>query len=152
VVTGHETGENEVDGVLVAAQLARLGLAVVDPAGATQDSEYQAIAAAPDAARAAQTGLYSPTTACTLPAQLAALAAATAEASSESDAVIALAVLAQPHGRTTAHLDDAARSQKPSPPCSLAAPQPSHSPRSRARKSTRCGPPWPRRTPCCPTR
>ncbi len=113
VVTGHETGEIEVDGVLVAAQLARLGLAVVDPAGATQDSEYQAIAAAQDAARAAQTGLYSPTTACTLPAQLAALAAATAEASSESDAVIALAVLDQPQlDGLTVHLDDAARSHE----------------------------------------
>lgn len=113
VVTGHETGEVAVDGVLVAAELARLGLAVVDPAGATQDADYQAIEAAQDAARAAQTGLYSPTTACTLPAQLAALAAATAEASSESDAVIALAVLDQPQlDGLTVHLDDAARSHE----------------------------------------
>ena len=95
VVTGHETGEVEVAGVLVAAELARLGLAVADPAGATYDAEFLAIEAAQEDAKDAQAGLYSPATACTLPAQLAALAAATAEVSTESDAVIALAVLEQ---------------------------------------------------------
>ncbi|NCC94174.1 MAG: hypothetical protein EOM10_12975, partial [Opitutae bacterium] len=76
VVEGHESGELSVGGVLVAAELARAGLAVAAPAGSTADPGYRAIAAAQEEARAAQAGVYSPSVACTIPAQLAALTAA----------------------------------------------------------------------------
>ncbi|HZK04654.1 MAG TPA: hypothetical protein VFC82_02270 [Actinomycetaceae bacterium] len=92
-VTGDETGELSVDGELVAEKLARKGLAVLDPAGASTETAHQQIAAAQNEARESGAGVYSTATACTLPAHLAAFASTSTALAAEADGFVALAVL-----------------------------------------------------------
>lgn len=109
-VEGVETGELTVDGTLVAAELARAGLAVADPNGTTTDPEYRKVVAAQEEAHAALLGLYSEAEACTVPAQVAAYVALAASLSTETDSVIAFAVLETPRvDALTTRIEEASR-------------------------------------------